>query len=141
MPDPGSTPSEEPAPLPFVQAVRELLIDLRGLLTDRVHLLSLEAHRAGVALGQMAMLVLLAATLFATAWLALWAGLVAAGIALGLAWPWALLMVLAVNVAGAAWALLRARRLVPLLRPSATLRHLTDFDEEGKRDEPAADGQ
>ena len=134
MAEPGPDPLDDPAPsLP--RAFRELLADLRGLLTDRVHLLSLELQRAGGALGQMAVLVLLAATLFGTAWFALWAGLVAAGISLGLAWPWAVLIVLAVNLAGAAWALARAWRLAPLLKLPFTLRHLTEFNHPEEGDE------
>ena len=89
MVDDAPTPPE-PAPDEVVslpKAVSALFADLPGLLTDRVHLLSLELRRASNALGQMVALGLLAAILVATAWLALWVGLAAAFLAVGLAWP------------------------------------------------------
>jgi len=110
------------------KAVGALFADLPGLLTDRVHLLALELRRAGGALGQMVALGLLAAILFATAWIALWVGVAAAVLALGVAWPWALLLVLLVNLGAAVWALLRVKALAPLLALPATLRRLTDSD-------------
>ncbi len=110
------------------KAIGALFADLPGLLTDRVRLLSLELQRASNALGQMVALGLLAAILVATAWLALWVGLAAGCIALGLAWPWVVLLVLFVNLAAAAWAMLRIKALAPLLALPATLRRLTDSD-------------
>lgn len=131
-------PPPEPAPddvssLP--RAVGALFADLPGLLTDRVHLLALELRRASGALGQMVALGLLAAVLFATAWVALWAGLAAGFIALGLAWWWAALLVLFVNLAAAVWALMRVKALAPLLALPATLRRLTDSDSRERFDE------
>lgn len=105
---------------------RGLVRDLPGLVTDRVRLFSLELKRATGALGQMLALGLLAAILTATAWIALWAGFVAGMIALGLAWPWAALIVLAINVAAAVWCAFRVVALAPLLALPATLRHLTE---------------
>ena len=61
---PEATPDEVES-LP--KAIGALFADLPGLLTDRVHLLSLELQRASNALGQMVALGLLAAILFATA--------------------------------------------------------------------------
>ncbi len=124
-------PPPEAAPddlLSLPKAVSALFADLPGLLTDRVHLLSLELRRASNALGQMVALGLLAAILFATAWITLWVGLAAAFLAVGLAWPWIVLLVLFVNLAAAAWALLRVKALAPLLALPATLRRLTDSD-------------
>lgn len=113
------------APPSLLQSLRSLVADLQGQLSDRVHLFSLEMKRAGLALAQMVALVV-AASLFAlTAWLALWIGLAAALIAWGLAWGWVWLVVLALNVAGIAFALQRARRLAHLLTLPATKRHLT----------------
>ncbi len=110
------------------KAVGALFADLPGLLTDRVHLLSLELRRASNALGQMVALGLLAAILFATAWITLWVGLAAAFLAVGLAWPWIVLLVLVINLSAAIWALLRVKALAPLLALPATLRRLTDSD-------------
>ena len=122
---PPATP-DEVVSLP--KAVSALFADLPGLLTDRVHLLSLELRRASNALGQMVALGLLAAILIATAWITLWVGLAAAFLAVGLAWPWIVLLVLFVNLTAAAWAVLRVKALAPLLALPATLRRLTDTD-------------
>ena len=124
-------PPPEPAPddvLSLPKAVGALFADLPGLLTDRVHLLSLELRRASNALGQMVALGLLAAILVATAWLTLWVGLAAAFLAVGLAWPWIVLLVLFINLTAAAWAVMRVKALAPLLALPATLRRLTDSD-------------
>jgi hypothetical protein len=122
---PPATP-DEVVSLP--KAVGALFADLPGLLTDRVHLLSLELRRASNALGRMVALGLLAAILFATAWITLWVGLAAAFLAVGLAWPWIVLLVLVINLSAASWALLRVKALAPLLALPATLRRLTDSD-------------
>ena len=130
MVDDAPTPPE-PAPDEVVslpKAVSALFADLPGLLTDRVHLLSLELRRASNALGQMVALGLLAAILVATAWLAVWVGLAAAFLAVGLAWPWIVLLVLVINLGAAGWAILRVKALAPLLALPATLRRLTDSD-------------
>jgi hypothetical protein len=130
MPDRDTPPQDAAAhdDVSLPRALGELLADLPGLLTDRVHLLALELRRASGALGQMVALGLLAAILFATAWLTLWAGLVAGFVSLGLFWPWAVLIVLVVNLAAAVWALMRVKALAPLLALPATLRRLTDSD-------------
>jgi hypothetical protein len=110
------------------KAATALLRDLPGLLTDRIHLLSLELRRASSALAQMVVLGLLAGILCATAWLALWVGITAALIMAGLAWPWACALVVFLNLAAAIWAGLRAKALAPLLALPATLRRLSDSD-------------
>jgi len=125
-PPPPEAAPDEIVSLP--KAISALFADLPGLLTDRVHLLSLELQRACAALGQMVALGLLAAILFATAWITLWVGLAAAFLAVGLAWPWIVLLVLFVNLAAAAWALMRVKALAPLLALPATLRRLSDSD-------------
>ena len=125
-PTPPAAPPDEFESLP--KAIGALFADLPGLLSDRVHLLSLELRRASNALGQMVALSLLAAILFATAWLALWVGLAEAFLAVGLAWPWVVLLVLFVNLSAGIWALLRVKALAPLLALPATLRRLTDSD-------------
>jgi len=132
---PPPPPADPDDGVSLPRAVTSLLADLPGLLTDRVHLLALELRRASGALGQIVALGLLAAVLFATAWLTLWAGLVAAFISLGLFWPWAVLIVLVVNLAAAAWAAMRVKALAPLLALPATLRRLTDSDSRASADE------
>jgi uncharacterized membrane protein YqjE len=137
MVDDAPTPPEAPPDgfesLP--KAIGALFADLPGLLSDRVRLLSLELKRASNALGQMVALGLLAAILVATAWLTLWIGLVAALLSIGLAWPWAVLLVLFINLAAAAWCALRVKALTPLLALPATLRRLTDPDAFESREE------
>lgn len=130
---PHEAPTDEAVSLP--KAIGALFADLPGLLTDRVHLLSLELQRASNALGQMVALGLLAAVLFATAWLTLWVGLAAAFLAVGLAWPWTVLLVLFVNGAAAVWAVLRVKSLAPLLALPATLRQLTPREALERHDE------
>lgn len=142
-PPPQAAPDEA---LSLLQALRALLADLPGVVTDRVHLLALELRRASGALGQMVVLGLFASILVATAWLAFWVGVGGAVIAAGLAWPWAVLLILLVNLGGAAWALVRVKALAPLLALPATLRRLTDSDaperDEARRDdETARDGR
>ena len=135
-PPPEATPDEA---LSLPRTVGALFADLPGLLSDRVHLLSLELRRASDALGQMVALGLLAAILFATAWITLWVGLAAAFLAVGLAWPWIVLLVLFVNLSAAVWALLRVKALAPLLALPATLRRLTDSDALEPEPEPESD--
>jgi len=132
-PPPHEAPPDEVVSLP--KAVGALFADLPGLLTDRVHLLSLELRRASNALGQMVALGLLAAILLATAWIALWVGLAAAFLAVGLAWPWIVLLVLFVNLTAAVWAVLRVKALAPLLALPATLRQLSPSDPPQRHDE------
>ncbi|MET0382535.1 MAG: phage holin family protein [Burkholderiaceae bacterium] len=126
-------PPDEALSLP--KAVGALLADLPGLLTDRVRLLALELRRASGALGQIVALGLLAAILLSTAWLTMWVGLAAALMAAGLEWPWVVLLMLAVNVTAAVWALMRVKALAPLLALPATLRRLTDSDHRERADE------
>ena len=132
-PTPPEAPPDEVESLP--KAIGALFADLPGLLSDRVHLLSLELRRASNALGQMVALGLLAAILFATAWITLWVGLAEAFLAVGLKWPWVVLLVMFVNLSAAIWALLRVKALAPLLALPATLRRLTDSEAFERREE------
>jgi hypothetical protein len=99
--------------------------ELPGLWSDRVELFSLELHRAGLALAQVVMLVIAAAILGITAWLVVW-GTIAAALTIfaNLHWLLSLLIVFALNGVAALWAVSRIKRLLPLLRMPATLRHL-----------------
>lgn len=105
--------------------VKQLLRDLPGLVSDRVHLLALELKRSGLALAQMVGLVVAAGVLLCTAWLALWTGIGIALVEAGLAWGWTLVLILLINL-GAAWlAVKRALALARYLALPATLRRLT----------------
>jgi hypothetical protein len=108
----------------LVESLRALLSNLPGLLCDRITLLSLEAHRAGLALGQIVLWMVAASILGVTAWLALCSAIVIALVEYGLAWAPVLLGVVVVNLAAALFALFRARALAPRLALPATRRHL-----------------
>ena len=125
---PADAHPEDDEAMSLPKAAAALLRDLPGLLSDRIHLLSLELRRASSALAQMVVLGLLAAILCATAWLALWVGITAALIQAGLDWPWACALVVLLNVGAAGWAGLRAASMSPLLGLPATLRRLSDSD-------------
>ena len=120
--------SPPPAPPPpqesLLEAVKGIWHELPGLLSDRVELFSLELHRAGLALMQIAALVVAAAILGVTAWLVLWGAVVALLVMAGLHWLLALALVLAANLLAAWLALARVRRLLPSLKLPATRRHL-----------------
>src|SRR6476661_3039269 len=127
--DPHAAPPSPTAPAaaedaPVLETLLALWRDLPGLLSDRVLLLSLELKRAGKALAVMIGLIVAAAVLAGTFWVALWVGITAALLQAGLAWGWVLLIVLAINLAGIAYALLRAKSLAHLLTLPATVRRL-----------------
>ena len=119
---PTSATAAEPSWLASLQALAH---ELPGLLSDRVELLSLELHRAGLALAQIVALIVVAAILAATAWLALWGCAVLALMAAGLHGAVALLIVLLLNAAACAVAVARVFSLALLLKLPATRRHLT----------------
>jgi len=146
-PDPGAAAPgvagvERPVPPAgqppgLLAALRDLLAELPGLVSDRVHLLSLELKRASRALAQMLALVVAAAVLSVTAWFALWAALAAAAIEAGMPWGWVAVIVLAVNLGAAALAIRLALKQARLLTLPATVRRLTVAPSRG---EPAARG-
>ncbi len=124
--DASEEAGREPAGQPSVMdLIKSTLRELPGLISDRVDLLSLELHRAGLALAQMVALGLAAGIFAGTAWLALWAGVVLLLIDLGVNQFISVLIVLVINAVAVWLALLRLARLAPLLQLPATRRHLT----------------
>ena len=111
-------------PAPLIGDVQALLRLLPRLISDRVELLSLEMHRAGLALVQIAVLVVAIAILGVTAWLVLWGGVVAGLTAFGLHMAVALLIALLVNLGAVALAVVQVKRQLLLLNLPATRRHL-----------------
>lgn len=109
---------------PLLDTLQEVWRDLPGLISDRVELLSLELRRAGITLAQIVVLILAAAILGVTAWLVMWGGIVVALVSAGMHTALALLVAVVLNLGAAAWAAMRARRLLPLLSLPATQRHL-----------------
>lgn len=118
----SAPPAETPEP--WTDVLKGLWRELPGLVSDRVELLSLELHRAGLVLAQIAALVVAAAILGVTAWLVLWAVVVALLVMVGLHWLLALGLVLVANLLAAWLAVARVRRLMPSLKLPATRRHL-----------------
>lgn len=108
----------------WTHTLGEIWTALPGLLNDRIELLSLELQRAAAALAQTVLLIVVSGILGVTAWLLLWAVIVGALVDAGWNSALALSAAMGVNLAAAAWAALRARRLLPLLRLPATRRHL-----------------
>jgi len=111
-------------PASMVNELQALWGLLPKLISDRVELLSLEMHRAGLALVQITMLVVAIAILGVTAWLVLWGGIVAGLVALGLHLALAFLVALTVNLGAVALAVVQVRRQLLLLNLPATRRHL-----------------
>ncbi len=121
---------QRPATTSLPRLIAELMDDLPGLISDRVHLFTLELRRASRSLVMVLALCGAAVLLLATAWLALWLGIAAALYEQGLSPAWSAFGALAVNAALAAIALKRVLRLTPLLRLPATVRHLTRGSED-----------
>ena len=109
----------------LLDLVRGMLHDLPGLIGDRVELLSLELHRAGLALVKVLAMTVVAAILGVTAWLAMWSILVGVLMAIGWHWAAANAVVALINVAAATWAVMRVRRLMKDLSLPATRQHLS----------------
>ncbi len=109
----------------LIDIVRSVLHEVPGLIGDRVELFSLELHRAGLALVKVLAMTVVAAILGVTAWLAAWSVLVGLLVAAGWHWAAANGLVVLVNIAAAAWAVQRARKLMKLLSLPATRQHLT----------------
>lgn len=131
----GSGPADPPiadAPLSPWAALVALVADVRDSIRGRVHLFSLELKRAGVALGQIVALGLLAAFMAHAAWFAFVIGLGWTAIALGAPWWTVMIAVVALHLGIAAWAVLRLMKLTRLVGMPATMRHLM-----GKSHQPA----
>lgn len=124
QPAPSDAPPIAPAQESLLDTLKGLWQELPGLVSDRVEILSLELNRAGLALAQIAVLVVAATILGVTAWLVLWGMAVALLVMAGLHWLAALGLALVANVLAAAWAVARARKLLPSLKLPATRRHL-----------------
>ena len=118
------TIEREPRPASLAVAWHALADDLVGMVSDRVHLLALELHRARLVTFEIVALMLAAALLIGVAWLLI--GLLGAVALVEAGWPWlgALATVLAINLALGIAALLRARSLVPKLALPGTMRRL-----------------
>lgn len=124
QPAPADAAPIPPAQESLLDTLKGIWQELPGLVSDRVEILSLELNRAGLALAQIAVLVVAAAILGVTAWLVLWGMAVGLLVMAGLHWLAALALALVANLLAALWAVSRARKLLPLLKLPATRRHL-----------------
>lgn len=118
-------PARAPRPESLIELARDVMYDLPALIGDRVELFSLELHRAGLALVKVLALTVAAAILGVTAWLAIWS--IGVGLLVAAGWHWAAAngLVVLINVGAAAWAVMRARRLMTHLSLPATRQHLS----------------
>ncbi|MBA4263955.1 MAG: hypothetical protein C0453_02640 [Comamonadaceae bacterium] len=112
------------APESIVDTFKGILRELPGLLSDRIELLSVELHRAGLALLHVVMLGMAVAVIGMTAWFMLWVLFIAGLAMLGLHWITALLIGLIVQLALLVWVVHRVKALLPLLQLPATRRRL-----------------
>ncbi len=107
-------------------AISGLLRELPAMVSDRVELLALELHRAGLALLHITCLGMALTVLALGGWFLLWALITAALVAgVGLHWAAALGAVLLVHGLLGWWVVSRIRRLLPTLGLPATRRQLT----------------
>jgi hypothetical protein len=121
-------------------SLRTLWHDLQGLVGDRVDLLSLELHRAGLAAAQILLWMVAASIFGVTAWLALCGGVAMLLLQQGLHWSGVLLLLMLANL-GAAWiAFNRAKALAPRLALPVTRRHLRFGGDDDTAAPGAGDG-
>lgn len=133
---PDSSPEGGPAPTgppeqPKADSLTDLLQGLRAeLMTGvhaRLHVVALEYRQASINFMQMLMLATLAALMLCGAWGTMLAGLYMACTALGLHWGAVMLMLMALNVAGAALIWRWAHSLSVAISFPATRRMLKDL--------------
>ncbi len=117
-------PSAAPAAPSALDLLRSLMEDVPRMIGARIELLSLELQRAKQAFIVMAALGAVAALLLVTAWFVIWGAAIAGLIQAGLAWGWAVLIVLVVQLGGAFLALRYALSMTRYLGFAATLRNL-----------------
>jgi uncharacterized membrane protein YqjE len=132
----SSKASDDTGVGPLHGLLRQLLGDFSGMVGARVELLSLELRLASRALGTILALLAGAALMGFTAWIALWIALAHWALEAGLAWGWVAAGVVLANTAAAVAAVLRARRLFPLLGLPATVRRLSAPPLPAKAGEP-----
>ena len=113
-----------PPPSPWA-ALMALVGDVRDAIQGRIRLFSLELKKAGIALGEIVALGLLAAFMAHAAWYAIVVGLAWTAIDLGAPWWAVMIVVVLVHLGIAAFAALRILKLAKTLGMPATMRHLT----------------
>jgi uncharacterized membrane protein YqjE len=119
----GFSQPESSSPSVFSEAAA-LWHELRQLAHEQLGLAALETRQAGISLATMMGLAVVAALLLVTAWLTLIAGGVLWMIDSEVAWPWAILVVLILNLGAAALVIVEIRKKSRNLLFSATRRRL-----------------
>ena len=114
------------------EAARAAWDDVRGAVSERAKLLTLELRLAGMTLVQLVIYAVIVAVLVISAWLGLMVGLVVTFVNVGLHWALALGLGIVVNLGVAAWLLSVMNRLVERVGLPASLRQL-----EGNKSAPA----
>lgn len=115
----------EPRRPDALRDARRLIEELPGLVSDRVHVFSLELARARRSLVLLVLMLGAAALCGTIGWAVLCGALVALALHFGIHWGWALFAIGFVHLLAAALLLDRARRRVPHLAFPATQRCLT----------------
>jgi|GEM_PF-5049326 len=109
----------------LLDSFHALLSELPGVISDRVHLFSLELTQNTQALGKILILLLLSVILAGSAWLALCVGLGTGAIRLGMHWGAVVILEISINLALAYWALSKVINLKKVMGFPVTLRNLT----------------
>lgn len=112
----------------LVAALRRIVDEAPGLVSDRVRLLALELERAKDVFVALVGLFVVVVVLGLSAWLFLCVAAIASLHEAGIEWRFGAAIVAAVNLIGVALAVRMALARVPLLTLPATLRHLTLTD-------------
>jgi hypothetical protein len=122
---PGTDPPPpDPASDGLADSARAVWEDLRGALSERARLLTLEARLAGLTLVQLVLYAVVVAVLAVTAWIGLMAGIVAALINAGMPWGYGIALGVGLNILIAAWLVRTMIAMVDRMDLEATLRRL-----------------
>ncbi len=106
------------------EAARAAWDDMRGAVSERAKLLTLELRLAGMTLVQLVIYAVIVAVLVISAWLGLMGALVVTFVNVGLHWALALGIGIVVNLGVAAWLLKLMNGLVERVGLPASLRQL-----------------
>jgi hypothetical protein len=112
--------------------------EVRGSISERAELLSLEARRAGLALAELIVMAVLAALLLVSAWVAVLGGIVWAVIAAGVHWAPVLIGAIVITAGSAFLLLLRAKGLAKYMGFEASLRQLRAATRDPRNEPPTA---
>jgi len=110
--------------------------ELRTSVSERVELLTLEAHQAALALAELVAMAILAALLLVFTWVAVLGGIVYAVIAAGVPWWLALIVAIVITGGGAVLLLLRAKGLAKYLGFKASLRMMKAASHDPRKEPP-----